>query len=386
MTTLNKNFKRITSLCLALALLIGSLFIANVGISITTNAETVTTTYDAWDGTATEGFASGEGTADSPYIIATAEQLYKMVLDGGKKSDGTAAYYKVSDGITAFHLSDSIGKTDDEIKTVGAALNYSGTAADNKNWVVSADKLTAFIGHFDGNGVTIKGMISTGDGIVLGFIPWLGRGAVVKNITFDGCYVAAPYNATNTSNTYSQSVGLLSSKVTAYNDANQDGTTDGDSVYGTTLVYSVAVINSYIESAYISGGIVASSDVPDGLQFLNCMFDGVSSSFHSWKTTNACGIYAHSGYGNNFELHSCVSINVKLSNNHQQGNYNDYSNPSTTKQHPIYILDSYSVSTTEESYKIVNNNSDAAFNNETTDIALVGATDDYDYQKKSAAA
>ncbi len=390
MTTLsNKNLKRAVSLALAFALILGTLFVANIGIDVSvkaadSTAETAvavatatTATYDAWDGTAADGFASGEGTADSPYIIATAEQLYKMVLDGGKKSDGTAAYYKVSDGITAFHLSDSIDKTDDEIKTVGAALNYSGTAADNKNWVVSADKLQAFIGHFDGNGVTIKGMISTGDGMVLGFIPWLGRGAVVKNITFDGCYVAAPYNSTDELNKY---VGLLSSKVTAYNDANQDGTTDGDSVYGTTLVYSVAVINSYIESLNVSGGIVASSEVPDGLQFLNCMFDGVSSSFHSWKTANACGIYAHSGYGNNFELHSCVSIDVKLSNNHQQGNYNDYSNPSTTKQHPIYILDSYSVSTTEESYKIVNNNSDAAFNNETTDIALFDATDDYDYQ------
>ncbi len=322
-----------------------------------------------WDGTCATAFASGTGTEADPFIIKTPDQLYKMVNDGGMYN-GTPAYYEVADGVDVLYLSENISKTAAQMGVAGSALYNAERSAGN--WVF--DDLKAFVGNFDGKGVVIMGMICSKYDTSLGLIPWLGTGAVVKNITFDGCFVKTSHE----SGVYDgpgQKVSMLSSKTTNYEDDDQNGTTDGGSKEGYTLVESVAVVNSYY-AAYFVSGLVHSGNgyTPDYIHFVNCLYDGVSNVV-SGGGGGIAGIYGHYGYGNNFELRGCVSINTALASDHSQGFYNDYTN-NTTIKHSIYFTNSYALSTTETSYKLSNNSVG------TTDISITGVTDVYDYMTK----
>ncbi len=319
-----------------------------------------------WEGGCADAFESGSGTEADPFIIKTPDQLYKMVNDGGMYN-GTPAYYEVADGVDVLYLSQNVNKTAEQMGVAGAAL-YNAAISEG-NWVF--DDLKAFVGNFDGKGVVIMGMICSKYDTSLGLIPWLGTGAVVKNITFDGCFVKTSHE----SGVYDgpgQKVSMLSSKTTNYQDDDQDGTIDGGRKDGYTLVESVAVVNSYYSAYNISGLVHSGNDyTPDYIHFVNCLYDGASNVASSTGGSVA-GIYGHYTYGNNFELRGCVSINAALASDHAQGVYNDYTN-NTTISHAVYFTNSYALSTTDASYKLSNNSVG------TTDISITGVTDDCDY-------
>ena len=57
-----------------------------------------------WDGTKAENFAGGDGSAASPFLIDTAEQLYKMVSEYSNAGTGSSAvnekkYFKLTKDI-----------------------------------------------------------------------------------------------------------------------------------------------------------------------------------------------------------------------------------------------------------------------------------------------
>ncbi len=160
--TLNKSAKRALSLCLAFAMLIGSLFTASIGVSAATDAKTETapgvdllefgqylidngSTSQYWD---TNVADNGEkGTEDDPIIIDTAEEFVYLAKASGNETAGK--YYKVADGVKGFNLANN-------------DLDINGTLADNLEVIKSAGKNHAggtpgFQGHFDGNGVTVYG-------------------------------------------------------------------------------------------------------------------------------------------------------------------------------------------------------------------------------------
>ena len=80
-TKINKSAKRVISAVVAVALLIGTLFTANVGVSINAEAANDSLSKIIWSGTKAEKFARGSGTKEDPYIIKTPEQLLLMLND-----------------------------------------------------------------------------------------------------------------------------------------------------------------------------------------------------------------------------------------------------------------------------------------------------------------
>ena len=132
-----KFVKKIVSIALVMVMLIGTAFVANVGVDIKAKAVASTS---IWSGSAAESFASGDGTQGNPYIIETADQLYRALslitgttsgvhsneskeVAGGYQSGTifkqssttdyvpvyTPYYYKVADGVKAFYLNDIVG-------------------------------------------------------------------------------------------------------------------------------------------------------------------------------------------------------------------------------------------------------------------------------------
>lgn len=270
--------------------------------------------HSIWNGTAADSYAAGTGTAEDPYIIETAEQLYKMAISGGREltgktktvkltvgvtdasgnmldkngnitTDTTAqayeysdetvevpeyrqCYYKVADGVTDIYLNDVEGGTLDTLKSLvssGKAIawnkNYNGKTEKTDNdgdgfW----DENSAFRGVFDGNGVTIHGLYSAqavntdwltyGDG----FLPAIKGNAVVKNVTFDKSYInpKSGYGAV-----VSSSIGLDSANNNPEKNSNKGVL--GDGCVSTKATFAnIAIRNTYIAQGGWSeqGGVV----------------------------------------------------------------------------------------------------------------------------------
>lgn len=298
---------------------------------------------DVWNGTAANVFASGSGTEDDPFIIENAEQLYKMVQDGGRmpNEDGvvviepsaegagdgwvsyTPAYYKVADNVTDLYLNDVQSGGLDALKTQVSAstardwstefdvTEYQSLDRDGDGYLDEAD---AFIGVFDGNGVTIHGLYSNIDNVDnsiwsstqgVGFVPAMTGNAVIKNVNFDASYIKNKWNAA----VVTTSFGFGDS--TAY-------------FYGNCFVslYNVSVRNAYISSTWdpvsadqdvlfgSAAGLVSSHTHPNNAVFVNCMFDGYSSELleTNSKYDFEGGIFSCSQSGGQYQLIGCVSL------------------------------------------------------------------------------
>lgn len=115
-------------------------------------------------------FAGGSGTATDPYVIETADQLYKMVYEHGRIS-GTSekAYYILANDI---YLNDVSDKNITDIPADERAGWYVTTANNEAN---------AFFGEIDGRGKTIYGL-NLSSSRYAGLIPLAGSGASVKNL------------------------------------------------------------------------------------------------------------------------------------------------------------------------------------------------------------
>ncbi len=289
-----------------------------------------------WTGTADAGFAGGTGTQEDPFIIETADQLYRALstvtyttstsgdlavetaesVAGGTQTDRifkqgsttvyapvyTPYYYKVADGIEAFYLNNVYGN---ETLAGAKAMVAAGTA---KNWQPGK----SFVGHLDGNGVTIYGMYSsTGQGLVYK----LDGSSTVKNINFDACYASGTGNS-----------ALLTTNLGTY-------TNDSTRI----KVSNISVRNSYIGTTRAitltaredgSGcythhpgpaGIVSTNSTPENITISNCLYDGRSCERAIATGSEATidmmgGIYSGASSANNFTLLGCVSLGAPAVN------------------------------------------------------------------------
>lgn len=293
-TGIGKRKKSIISIMLAFVLFSGTLFTVNVGINVNAFAAASEneTDYSVWSGSAAEKFEGGTGVSDDPYIIKTADQLYKMVSGDGLLSDGAMAYYKVADGITTFYLNDILNNDSlDGIKELVGAKNH-------KNWTTS----NYFKGNFDGNGVTIRGMVSYNAN---SFVYGLVGGAAVKNINFDSCYVYS-----------SGSAAVLTTRIGSYQNETDTSTVANISVRNvyvqTTRKVTVNDSGAHSSSA---GGIISTTDTSKMIELSNCFFDGYSSELiqGSGSAVDAtAGIFACATYSNNITIKSCVSLGAQV--------------------------------------------------------------------------
>lgn len=249
-----------------------------------------------WDGTTATEFFGGTGTESDPYTIATVAQLHKMVIDGGKK-DGNAAYYKVADGVKSLYI--NYVTTHDEIVTLVNSGSYNAWT----NGGTSNSATNTFDGIFDGNGATIYGMVSV-NAATPGFVSEIGYNAQINNVNFAAAYVTGVFAA------------VISTKGKIYN----------RDIEAYSYVKNVTVRQSYIKSTNtstsggtaVAAGFMATTDTPDCLTFINCLYDGSTCTLVDGNNSSdgtqrsIAGIAAFPNWGNNIKLRNCVSINAYL--------------------------------------------------------------------------
>ncbi len=273
-----KFCKNILSLILVAAILFGVGFATNTGINnkVSAQASTILDEVSAWTGAAASDFASGTGTKEDPYVIATADQLYlalTLVTDatadvaGGKKTSEilkenstteyvpvySPYYYKVADGVNAFYLNNIKGnETLEGIKAV---------VAGSKKNIWQPQK--SFVGNLDGNGVTIYGMYSSSGA---GFVYKLDGAAEIKNFNFDSCYSKGSGNT-----------AIVTTRLGSYTNNSTIETIANISVRNCYIATS-RNITFNASNAHSAGaaGIVSTSSTTEKLTLTNCLFDGYS--------------------------------------------------------------------------------------------------------------
>ena len=122
-----------------------------------------------WDGTIAEAYAGGDGTPESPYQIATAEQL-ALLAQQTNNGTGGDAYYILTDNIC-------LNENPDVNPVLWTPI---GHAVENEP--------PYFTGHFEGNKMSISGLVcetSIGHGIAGLF--GCTNGAVIQNVTLRNC-------------------------------------------------------------------------------------------------------------------------------------------------------------------------------------------------------
>ncbi|MBE6810412.1 MAG: hypothetical protein E7521_05090 [Ruminococcaceae bacterium] len=125
-----------------------------------------------WTGAISDIYAGGDGSANNPYQINTAERLAQMLMysESGK-------YYALTADI---NINDT------------SANNWTSTA---RKWLTSSD-VGAFTGIFDGNDHIVYGIYSDAkSGESAGLIPVLGSGGEARNVKVDNSYLSGENGA-----------------------------------------------------------------------------------------------------------------------------------------------------------------------------------------------
>ena len=189
---INKSAKRVLSMTLALVMLVGTLFTANIGVNVNASAATApiaegtidllefgayltqmgsTSTY--YDTKLADNGETGDSW-DNAIIIDSAEELVYLCKASGDDTKGK--YYKVADGIAGFDLS----KGD---------LDLDGTLADNLAKIQAGGKnhaggSNAFQGYFDGNNAVVYGAWTNHSSVssYAGLFTQTKGGVIIKNI------------------------------------------------------------------------------------------------------------------------------------------------------------------------------------------------------------
>ena len=172
-----KNGKSVLSLMVAFAVIAVSLFTVVPGINLGANAATV---EDTWDGTNSK---PTDTDADGNIIIKTAEELAWVALKG-TVDETKDKNYKVIDN-AVFNLNGMTGITLDS-----TAGDVSTATATGKNWI-NGGEVQNFAGNFDGNGVVIYNMYSSG--AFGGLFSYISTDNAAKTCNFSNITVKASY-------------------------------------------------------------------------------------------------------------------------------------------------------------------------------------------------
>ncbi|MBO5019574.1 MAG: family 16 glycosylhydrolase, partial [Clostridia bacterium] len=187
-----------------------------------------------WNGREAYSYAGGDGSAEKPYEIATASQLYKLANADTASTKGK--YYKLT-------------------ADIAISRNYDGWQNDNPyTWAKKTAYLTgytygnSFAGTFDGAGHTVSGLyiseeVANGATYAYGLIPFVSANAVVKNVNIDnvkididgnayvGAIVGAVYTAESDAASPLNTAQIVAANVTKSDIATTNADTTGD-IYG----------------------------------------------------------------------------------------------------------------------------------------------------------
>ena len=200
---------------------------------------------EIWSGAIAENYAGGDGTAENPYLIETAEQLYKMVYENCVPGN-VAKDYKLTADIR-------LNNTDGETWYERSDINL---------WHIVHVYSFSFAGHFDGDGHTVAGIrtASESGNAYAGLFPVLEMGSSVKNVGVIESYIAtSPSVAEN-----------FSGSIAGWID-------DWDSSNPVTPENTPIISNCFADgtvtlSGYYCGGIVSGVAAPVLVE--NCYFTG----------------------------------------------------------------------------------------------------------------
>lgn len=148
----------------------GSFWKTTAGKPVCRFGETVTVPADVWSGEIADSYESGSGTEKDPYIIATAEQLAKLMVD----TETEGKYYKLGKDI----------KLNDTSKS-----DWTYYA---RQWVWSN---AVFKGTLDGDTHTVTGLYFESTKSKVGLICYAAN-ATVKRIVLDNAYIRSSGYAT----------------------------------------------------------------------------------------------------------------------------------------------------------------------------------------------
>ncbi len=184
-------------------------------VDIDTASKTVVSDFTEFD-TKFWLTADGDGTANNPFIIKTANQFaavatnnlvydatvattldisfYKFTQVGADKIlDTSGLSFKVADNVKAFNMNNTDAVADFSGTMTAEQVKAAFETATVKSGLDWTSK-TAFKGKFDGNGVTIYGLKAVGTSTIALFPAAVGitvRNTTVKNSYFDGDFAAA---------------------------------------------------------------------------------------------------------------------------------------------------------------------------------------------------
>lgn len=112
-----------------------------------------------------DGFDSGSGTKDDPYVITTADQLTYLSSSVSAGDSFEGKYIKLGADIVLNDTSDLLW------------------AQSAQKWVPIGNPNTAFDGYFDGNGHTVSGAYVSSSGDCVGFFGIVGEKGSVISLT-----------------------------------------------------------------------------------------------------------------------------------------------------------------------------------------------------------
>lgn len=276
--------RKFITLFSVLSILAVSAFSVLIGVDFFAAAETTPSNAEIWNGYDSSKvavpFSGGDGSAADPYIITTADQLFRMVYDFGKSANNQATYYKLANDIYLNDITDydKWGSKDFDM----SSLN---------NWYENEAHFeypAQFLGSFDGDGHFIYGLYACGYRFAA-FLPESGKDSVVKNVHFR--------------NSYTVNTAKIDPKDQEGDDGG-NGVYSGnrtwyDSRYGSASVIvgccenaisisNCSVKTAYVEASYFTSAIiaVANSCYPT---VKNCLVADVTLNATS-KEKGACGI------------------------------------------------------------------------------------------------
>ncbi len=259
--TINKTAKRVLSLVLALTVLVGSLFVANVGVTFIASAATV---EDTWDGTKVQPTTTDDA---GNIIINNAEELAWVALQGGTAT--ADKNYKVVDN-AVFNMNGMAGIT----LNSNAAEVKAATKDAAKLWIAGTD--VPFMGNFDGNGLVVYNINGNGAGSYgyAGLFPVTKQTADGDGITFKNVKVCASYFTAY--HTVGAVIGLINAPGTSCTATlenlaavncyiSDNGNTNANCQRTvSTIVGSVGHSNTTMNNCFASGNTLSAANIVGG--------------------------------------------------------------------------------------------------------------------------
>ena len=267
-----------------------------------------------WSGSIADGFESGSGSEDDPYIINTAEQLAYLASSVNEGFSYSGEHFRLEADIILNNTSDW--------EKWGTSSDQGDLIAPVNIWTpigIYEDDRYDFGGHFDGNGHTVSGMYIYGSYPYAGIFGYVNFGSI-KNLSITDSYV---YNGGD----YSYE-GIIAGGVYygAISNCYNNGTICSNNEYSHTGGIAGEVRNGTVSNCYNKGTVICNSkyDAYAG-GVVGYLYYSTAKNCHNTGTVtgNSLGNYSYIGGVFGYSLDSTIndSFNNAIITDNSIGSY-----------------------------------------------------------------